>query len=43
VIIRIDPHAQAICAAVPQLAVTLALAFAGLAFLIGIAAGRSDP
>jgi hypothetical protein len=41
-IVRLDPHAQAICAAMPSLAVTLGLAFAGAAFLIGVAPGRSD-
>jgi hypothetical protein len=42
-IVRFNPHAQAICAALPQLALTLGLAFAGVAFLIGAAPGRSDP
>jgi hypothetical protein len=41
-IVRFNPHAQAICAAMPHLAVTLGLAFAGAAFLIGAAPGRSD-
>ncbi|MGZ5499517.1 MAG: hypothetical protein ACXWHI_12395 [Candidatus Aminicenantales bacterium] len=41
-IVTIDPHAEVICAAMPHLAVTLGLAFAGVAFLIGIAPGRSD-
>ena len=43
VIVRLDPHAQAFCAATPRLAVTLGLAFAGMAFLIGVAPGRSNP
>ena len=42
-IVRFNPPAQAICAAMPHLAVTLELAFAGIAFLIGAAPGRSDP
>jgi hypothetical protein len=42
-IVRIDPHAQALCAAMPDLAVTLGLAFPGAAFLIGAAPGRTDP
>jgi hypothetical protein len=42
-IVGIGPHAQANCAAMPHLAVTLGLAFAGAAFLIGAAPERSDP
>jgi hypothetical protein len=42
-LVRIDPHALAICAAMPHLAVTLGLEFAGVAFLIGAAPERSDP
>lgn len=42
-IVRFNPHARAICAAMPQLAVTLELPFAGVAFLIGAALERSDP
>jgi hypothetical protein len=41
-IVRHSPHAQVVCAAAPQLAVTLGLAFAGAAFLIGAEPGRSD-
>ena len=42
-IMRFNSHAQAICAAMPHLAVTLGLAFAGTAFLMGVAPGRHDP
>ena len=42
-IMKLNPHAQAICAAMPHLAVTLEIAFAGVAFLIGAALERSDP
>jgi hypothetical protein len=43
VIVRLDPHAQALCAAAPRLAATLGLAFVAAAgFLVGAAPGRSD-
>jgi hypothetical protein len=42
-IVKFNPHDQAICAAMPHLALTLEIASAGVAFLIGTAPGRSDP
>ena len=41
-VVALDPRALAICAAAPDLTLTIGLTFAGLAFLIGIAPGRSD-